>query len=395
MILSFWRLLQGEPLLWATLLAKRVREALAHEIAPTPESARASALVDQFLDLLAGEPALRLQTLLEELQATIPACSPLTGPAACLVRLARGQTRSHVIDTISKLSNEVQHHAAHADWPEERLRDLGWLLALAHALVHAPQEEQRQILITTLSHLCAACGGPEQEGAEAEISARLIPVLACSEQDDALLLRRLQALLEGLPDMGPQPPRADPRLNPVWRFRLLRELISLDAAPTERGEDPEPFADDFPLVEHVLWAITRVLSAWLFPPDGYFRDPYTDASILWVAAGAFWPSIADQITEPVDEPSQRSSPWLAEEGAIPAQIPLARVRELAALLSAPSSNLPEQHHLARWGAPTMRVEADGPYCLSAWHAYFEQRRQTLLAFLEEAIAREEPILCSL
>lgn len=214
------------------------------------------------------------------------------------------------------------------------------------------------------------------------------------EQDETLL-RRLQVLLEGLPDMGPQPPRADPRLNPLWRFRLLRELITrqlgLDAAPTERAENP----DDFPLVEHVLWVITRVLSAWLFPPDGYFRDPYTDASILWVAAGAFWPSIADQITEPIDEPSQSSSPWLAAEGDIPAQIPLARVRELAALLSTPSSNLPEQHHLARWGAPTMRVEAEGPYRLSAWHAYFEQRRQTLLAFLEKAIAREEPILCSL
>lgn len=91
---------------------------------PMPESARASALVEQFLDLLAGEPALCLQTLLGELQATLPAYSPLAGPAAGLVRLARGQTRAHVIDRISKLSNEVQQHAAHADWPEKRLRDL-------------------------------------------------------------------------------------------------------------------------------------------------------------------------------------------------------------------------------------------------------------------------------
>jgi hypothetical protein len=404
-VLRFWRLLQGEPILWAQLLAELLRERLAHELPQTSAREQVVALLDQLQGLLEARPTPRLQALLSELSEKVPGTSPLTDPIARLSQLAGGEMGDALTAAFQDLFREAQRLSTQATEPEEkrRLADLGWLLDLGKALLQPLGEAQAHQLGRALVDLCVACRSEIPGDAEAAFAASLMQV-CLEKRDDQRLPDEFQVLLESLVEVGPQPPRADPRLAPLWRFRLLRILILKHLRLNERreaeanaGEPAHPAGSvpSFTLVAQVLQTISRALYAWLFPENGYFRDAYNDGSILWMAAGVFWPAIADQIAELIDEQDRQLAPWLAEEGEIPAQIPPEQVRELIALLQESDLRLPSYNQLARWGKRTIRVEEQGPYSLSAWHAYFEQRRRTLLTFLEEALAREEPILCSL
>ncbi len=391
-ILRFWQLLLEEPTPWVILLAALLREMLQRQADPTPEHTRVMSLVEQFQDLLREQPASRLQALCTELREKIPSTSPLVEPAERLLQLAQGQISSYVAEAFAHMSQEVEHAA---DWPEECKHDLQLLLDLGHACLHSSQEQHPLLLLSTLFSLCDASQPCEMSEV---LRIRLVAALACPEAED-VRLRAVQPLLDELPELGPLPPNTDPRLSADWRFRLLRDLIArqvrleeASAQPTMEHDRSSVLPETFPLLALVLKRVQRMLHAWLFPENGYFRDPYNDTSVLWVATSAFWPAIADQITEPLDKQNQSDSSWLASE--ITAQIPLADIRALVDLLTDSDLRLPSQEHLARWGH-AIRVEETGPYSLSAWYGYFEQRRQTLLAFLTEAITREEPILCSL
>jgi hypothetical protein len=404
-VLRFWRLLQGEPVLWAQLLAELMREQFYQASGQPARQEQVMELLDQLQGLLEARPAPRLQALLHELDGRISSTSPLAGPVARLAQLTRGDIGEAVRDAFQQLTQEVSHLAAQADSPEEqhRVADLNWLLELGAALLLPEEEARRDSLCRMLVTLCADCQQSEPQSPDAAFAAQMAQVFL-GERDEHRQRDEFLALLESLEDAGPQPPRADPRLAPLWRFRLLRILILKHLRLNERreaeanaGEPAHPAGSvpSFTLVAQVLQTISRALYAWLFPANGYFRDDYNDGSILWIAAGIFWPAIADQIAEPIDVQNRQSAPWLAEEGEIPAQIPVERVRELLTLLQESEPHLPSSEHLTRWGSHTIRVEEQGPYALSAWHAYFAQRRAALLAFLEEAIARQEPILCSL
>jgi hypothetical protein len=396
-VLSFWRLLQGEPLLWAALLTKLLGEHLAS--ARTPASKRARLLVGQLQSVLQGEPDPRLQALLSELQAIIAPDSPLNPPTERLRDLLRGDTDLQVQETLAQLSQEVQHHVEQGDWPEAHARDLKWLLDLARAWAQASAGEEAHLLLTTLVQLVAACRDVEPE--QAQLAELLTRSMSIVDEEDARL-RILRQVFSALPELGPQPSQTDPRRDPLWRFRLLSALLNempcLEMAREEQAESQAARGEEqgeIALLEPVLDLITRMVFAWRFPPEGYFRDPYNDASTLWVAAGIFWPAIANHIAEPVDEQQKERCAWLLEAEDIPAQIPLAHVSKLAARVAARDLHLPSREQLARWGTHTIRVEEEGPYSLSAWHTYFAEQRLALLAFLEEALTRDEPILCSL
>ncbi len=396
MIMRMHRLLQGKPDLWAQLLASLLRDALADSRAPAAEREQALALVEQLFALLSGWPAQRLDVQLCALHAQISAESPLVGPVETLQRLAQGQTGEQLDQTLTSLVSEVERHVT--DWPEERSRALRFLLDLTRAWLHTPEEQHPHLCLATLARLCEE----EHDEAEEDFFTRLAQVLA-SPAEDAARLAAIQSLLSELPEPGPQAPCADPCQFPCWHLRLLRDLL---AKVSQQGTQSQGSGEDesasggqgaaFPAAAHILGFMQRTVRSWLRPANGYFRDPYTDASILWVAAGAFWPAIADVIAEPIDETPLDLPAWLAEE-AIPARLPLPRIHELIALLNEHegSMHLPSQEQLARWGQQTIRVEESGPYGISGWYAYFEERRRAFVAFLEGALAREEPILCSL
>ncbi len=399
LVLRFWRLLQGEPTPWALVLVELARERLLQEQKLALSQEREIVLLEQLQSLLEGRPTLRLQTLVQELREKVPPSSLLAWRAGRISQLARAEASDLLDETLMHLSCEVHRLGAQAADLEEhqRLADLRWLLALGYKLYMTPEKEQLLLLYQVLVDLCRACHQDELGNMEATFALRLMQVLR--EGDEELhLLSEFRSLLESLPEAGPQPPRADPRLTPCWRFRLLRELLirllRLDELREEEaagGEKVPPFA----LVAHVLQTVRCVLDAWLFPPQGYFRDDYNDTCILWVATGAFWPVIADQLTEPLNEELRQRASWLIKAEEITAQIPLTQVRDLSILLQENKLRLPSAEQLTRWGKQTIHIEEQGPYELSAWYAYFEQRRRDLLAFLEQAIARQEPILCSL
>ncbi len=396
MIMRMHRLLQGKPDLWAQLLASLLHDALADSRAPVAGQEGALALVEQFHALLSGWPAPRLDVQLCALHAQISAESPLVGPVETLQRLAQGQTGEQLDQTLASLLSEVEQQAI--NWPEERSRALRFPLELAQAWLHTPEEQHPHLCLSTLARLC------EQEHNEAEENffPRLAQALA-SPAEDAVRLAALQSLLSELPEPGPQAPAADPCQLPCWHLRLLRDLLATGsqqgAQQQDLGEDENDSGEQaatFPAVAHILGFMQRTVRAWLRPANGYFRDPYNDTSILWIAAGVFWPALADVIAEPLDETPLDLPAWLAEE-AIPARIPLPRIHELLALLKEHEGSMrfPSRDQLARWGQQTIRVEESGPYSIPGWYAHFEERRQAFVAFLEEALAREEPILCSL
>lgn len=96
-----------------------------------------------------------------------------------------------------------------------------------------------------------------------------------------------------------------------------------------------------------------------------------------------------------EEPDPQWRAWLPPEHTTLAPLPLTRMSELRELLRTSDLRLPSRAQLERWGTRTIRLEEEGPYGLEAWYAFFARRKEQLLAFFDEALARQEPILCSL
>jgi hypothetical protein len=396
--LSFWRLLRGDGLHWASLLVRLIEEQL-----PTgPDDALLRAWLTQLQGLFHGEPQERLQALLTELAEQLPADSPLQRPYERFTCLLQQQTDVFVREALLALTEEVQGQAERDAWPADRVADLRWVLDVLCGWLQAAEDDRAALLLSTLVNLIETRQGvpaaTSQEVPDGEMEVLLANLAGMT--DGQARLRIIQHLLAALPEEGPQPARADPRANPWWRFHLLRELLDGLIGQQASAAEPGLAADDAddgeprPLLEPVTVLLIRLLVAWRFPAEGYFRDPYNDASILWVSAGLFWPMIAQGIAEPLDAEALAHSDWHHGEGEIPAQIPVDHACKLSECLATHTPQLPSREQLARWGVP-LSVEEDGPWSMQNWHTHFAEQRRALVAFLEGAILREEPIFCSL
>lgn len=398
LIVSFWRLLQGETTLWAILLTRILEEHLAEETDSALAEVRVRLI--QLQHILGGDSLPRLQAVLAELAATIPVASPLERPTTRLQDLTQQQRAFALQEILQALSQEIQDQADWGTWPDDRVQDLRWLLDLTQALLQAPAADQPSLLLTTLAKFVlaeAASAMPtEEESIPAPLQEEVLQRLAIIDNDQDRL-RIVAVMLAALPAPELHAPRADPRYDAGWRLRLFRDLLGCmeeDQPAAEGALSAEEERKPLRLLGPLAACMACLLLAWLFPPEGYFRDPYNDGSTLWVAAGLFWPAIAHIIAEPLDEQHLAHKGWHTGEGEIPAQIPVEYARHLVDFMATRSMHLPSREQLARWGE-ALPVEEDGPYSMSKWHAHLAERKLALQTFLEGAIARNEPILCSL
>lgn len=107
--------------------------------------------------------------------------------------------------------------------------------------------------------------------------------------------------------------------------------------------------------------------------DGYFRDSYNGTSVLWRLGLSWWRDVIPLCTK---------AHKLRQDK-------LRRFREMVA--NAPL-NLPTKEELEKEQLP---VTESGEDSLEAWHQYYREKRDQLLAFLDQAIALNTPIHCSL
>lgn len=120
-------------------------------------------------------------------------------------------------------------------------------------------------------------------------------------------------------------------------------------------------------------------------------------STFWITLGCFWPCVPDTVVEAVQALDPAWLAWLPpqQEEVKLCWMPLTLARQFVRLLAREEPHLPARADLERWGRQTIRVDDEGPYSLDAWYAYFARRKQDLHDFLQQAIAHETPILCSL
>lgn len=272
LLLRFWRLLQGDASLWTEVLAAHLREILRLSDSLPPDGHardRLDGLLEELQGLLEDQPRMRLEALLSRVQAQVAASSPLI-PAVCRLRtLVRGDLTRDLASSFTLLEQEVKRHL---DWPADRRHDTLWLLTLARSLWQAPAGQQDALLCATLRTECEAVG----------MSTALHTLLAAGGPDEEaawhpFLLNLLAILQKELPEEGPQLSCHDLREQRDWKVRLLCALVQARLAVEEHSYSRQSeHIRSLSILPPLLQALQRLFSVWLFPAEGYFRDPYND-----------------------------------------------------------------------------------------------------------------------
>jgi hypothetical protein len=265
LLLRFWRLLQGDASLWIEALAARLHDALRQPDSLSPDRRR-DARLEELQGLLEDRPRKRLESLLTLVQTQVAADSPLI-PAVCRLRtLLQGDLTIDLARSFTHLEQEVDRHQ---DWPADRRRDVLWLLTLARSFWQAPDGQHEQLLYATLRTECKAVG---------IMGTALHTLLAAGWPEEVAAQRlSLRNLLSGLqkelPEEGPQVFFSDPRVQRDWKVRLLCTLVQARQVFEEHRDSK---LRSLSMLSPLLQALQCLFSAWRFPAQGYFRDPYND-----------------------------------------------------------------------------------------------------------------------
>lgn len=107
--------------------------------------------------------------------------------------------------------------------------------------------------------------------------------------------------------------------------------------------------------------------------DGYFRDSYNVTGVLRRLGLSWWRDVIPLCTQ---------AHKLRQE----------RLRTFRAMVANAPLSLPTKEELEKEHAT---VAESGEDSLEAWHRYYRERRDQLLAFLDQAIALNTHIRCSL
>jgi hypothetical protein len=151
--------------------------------------------------------------------------------------------------------------------------------------------------------------------------------------------------------------------NPVWQ----RYAPLFKAAMRRRNQSPPGSqAAETARAEAVRYS-DLMFSA------GYFRDSYNITSVLACLGLSWWEDVlplcnADRV------------------------LTGAQLRRFRLMVASAQLQLPTQAELEEYG---LTVADAGTYSLAGWHDYFRERHAELLAFLDQAIACQGSIRCSL
>lgn len=106
---------------------------------------------------------------------------------------------------------------------------------------------------------------------------------------------------------------------------------------------------------------------------GYFRDSYNGTSVLTRLGLSWW---------------QNVRPLLDKNGVLKGKA----LKQFRKMVHDAQLKLPTSEELAE---AHMQLDAEGENSLAGWHKYFREQRALLLEFIDQAIAWEGTILCSL
>jgi hypothetical protein len=107
--------------------------------------------------------------------------------------------------------------------------------------------------------------------------------------------------------------------------------------------------------------------------EGYFRDSYNVTSLLGTFDLSWWISIG---------------PHLDDGGYLQVE----DIRWFKQTVLETTQEFPSREELEEDGA---HIEDSGESSLEGWHTYYRNKRERLLAFLDRALERNEPIYCSI
>lgn len=154
---------------------------------------------------------------------------------------------------------------------------------------------------------------------------------------------------------------ADLYIRSVTDAARNKHQRAFDEAVLARNNAPESERDRFQSEVGRLYDL-------MYPADGYFRDSYNGTSLLWTLGLSWWADVK-----------------LNKSGCLAGNY-LLRFRKQVAeaqMVEIDEAYLRKKH-----------CSLEGENTVESWRAYFVEKRQRLLAFLDRAIAEGEPIACS-
>ncbi len=107
--------------------------------------------------------------------------------------------------------------------------------------------------------------------------------------------------------------------------------------------------------------------------EGYFRDSYNCTSVLWTLDLSWWRDVTPLCDENRDLKGEN-------------------LKKFRKIVANANQWLPSRRQLKKQHAT---VDQEGENCLEEWHKLYTEKRQRLLAFLDQAIQSKTSIHCSL
>jgi len=157
---------------------------------------------------------------------------------------------------------------------------------------------------------------------------------------------------------------ADLYIEQLFQPQMVKYRPLFEAAVRRRDSLPQ----GSPATAEAQAEVSRYFE--LMYAEGYFADSYTGTCVLNRLGLSWWEDVAPLCTD---------GAFLRDE----------RLRQFRELIAKAPLRLPTKEELQ---ADRVHVD-DGDNSLEAWHRYFAQGREQLLAFLDQAIALDAPVFC--
>ena len=399
-------LVGGDPSRRFQTLARRLAEALgepagAREAAePGPLEARqVASLARQVCGLLQGDPRERLRALTPHLLDALRAADA-QAPLA-IARQMEELLQGRMMGQVRRLLHELVEYLQGQDAVPETSR--AQVAERAHEvrtlLDGDPADQVWSFLRAALLHIVTRLERLRDASHDAhahrfELSAKLAALLEggeAAETDWGQVQEIWPHLVEALSQhVGEQPTatEAEEERRPSPSLLEQAKACSMCLAPEAGLKRDELFSI---IIAGLLRRVVDELDDLEWPQEGHFRDNYNETSALW-AARWFWLTDVAPLVETDALDSLPEIHWWPHEHGICGLLPIPAIRQLYQRVQEAEPVFPTREKLLRW---RLRVDEEGEYSLEGWHARLRERRQGLLAFLDGALRREEPILCSL
>ncbi len=391
-------LLTGETSSRICEISARLHDALclgqeAHEQNPC------LALLEQLHELAHGRPFERIRVLAEQGQALVPQETAL---GACLRRildLIEGPRRDQYLAMLLERLR-VQADPLAAQVSGDRQVDLLYIQTLAtfscYLLVdsHDPLSTW-MTWMQQQGHMLMEQGGEPLLQALPEQIRTLLLGTSFSADDQAMLREHLPQMSDALGQVQEKEMKTPGQKRAFALMVLFCWVVPLllppDAHEQEQDDDASARTPARHALLRLLEEITGVLHDNAFPALGCFHDPYTDASILWMS-GWWWPTHIEPHLEEISREGLDAIAWAHPQ--MTGVLPVPQIRRLFQHLQATELVLPPRARLGRWKLTQGEMEEE-QRSLEEWQWLLQERKERLLALLDEALRREEGLLCSL